>query len=119
MSENMVLALQISVIGMGLVFGAILVLWVLMALIVRFAVDREAESDEVILISAGENPDLDQSQPDLDLKRLAAAAAVTSALAQQATSMEPHPFPLPPTPIVSAWQAVLRTRMLTKRGFRR
>ncbi len=119
MSENLILALQITVIGMSLVFAAILVLWGLMALIVRFAADRKAGGDEISLISTGDIKEESISEPDLALKRLAAAAAVTAALARQAASTEPHPFPLPPTPIVSAWQAVLRTRMLTKRGFRR
>ena len=52
----------------------------------------------------------------VEQRRRAAALAVAIALAQQSDSTEPHEFPLPPTAIVSAWQAVMRTRMLNKRG---
>ena len=36
MPENILLSLQITAIGMGLVFGAILLLWLVMALLVRW-----------------------------------------------------------------------------------
>jgi Na+-transporting methylmalonyl-CoA/oxaloacetate decarboxylase gamma subunit len=97
-------ALLITVIGMGLVFSAILLLWGMMALLVRLAKDpirQEAMPDE--------------QTKDLDLKRQAAAVAVAAALAQEA-SFEPHEFPLPPTALVSAWQAVMRSKVLNKRG---
>ena len=97
-------ALLITSIGMGLVFGAILLLWGVMALLVRLARDPvkgQAETEEQVI--------------ELDLKRCAAAAAVSAALAQE-TSFEPHEFPLPPTALVSAWQAVMRTKILNKRG---
>jgi len=100
-------ALLIAVIGMGLVFSAILLLWGMMALLVRLSKD----------------PNLGKTNPaeqttDLDLKRQAAAVAVVTALAQQA-SFEPREFPLPPTALVSAWQAVMRSMILNKRGPRR
>lgn len=107
MQENLNLAIQITLVGMGLVFIAILLLWGLMALLVRLAADRPVEetAQESVL-----------GQDQATRKRRAAAIAVAIALAQQADSTEPHEFPLPPTAIVSAWQAVLRTRMLNKRG---
>ena len=107
MSEDLYTALQITLVGMGLVFAAILVLWGLMAILVRVASDRQTKDD-----LAKTAPAFDKAEK----KRLAAAIAVAVALAQHADSSELHEFPLPPTAIVSAWQAVMRTRMLNKRG---
>jgi Na+-transporting methylmalonyl-CoA/oxaloacetate decarboxylase gamma subunit len=107
MTSNLILALQITVIGMGLVFAAILLLWGLMALLVRLAPERGEQQAQ----SAPED-----LKAEAERRRRAAAAAVAIALAQQAQIGEPHEFPLPPTALVSAWQAVLRTRMLYKRG---
>ncbi len=36
MSENLIIALQITLIGMALIFAVIVVLWIVMALLVRF-----------------------------------------------------------------------------------
>ena len=107
MSENLYIALQITLVGMGLVFAAILVLWGLMVILVRVASERQKKSD-----TAETAPAHDKAEQ----QRRVAAIAVAVALAQQANSTELHEFPLPPTAIVSAWQAVMRTRMLTKRG---
>jgi Na+-transporting methylmalonyl-CoA/oxaloacetate decarboxylase gamma subunit len=107
MSDSIYVALQITLIGMGLVFAAILVLWGLMAILVRVAPEHQKEGGQADIA-----PDNDKSEQ----KRRAAAVAVAIALAQQADIAEPHAFPLPPTAIVSAWQAVMRTRMLNKRG---
>lgn len=106
MSENLIIALQITLVGMGLVFAAILLLWGAMALLVRLtarSVEAEAEQERAALT-------------ELERKQRAAAAAVAVALAQVAEASEPHEFPLPPTALVSAWQAVMRTRILNKRG---
>jgi Na+-transporting methylmalonyl-CoA/oxaloacetate decarboxylase gamma subunit len=106
MSENLIIALQITLVGMGLVFAAILLLWGIMALLVRLtarSVEAEAEQERAALT-------------ELERKQRAAAAAVAVALAQVAEASEPHEFPLPPTALVSAWQAVMRTRILNKRG---
>lgn len=99
-------AVIITTVGMGLVFSAIILLWGLMALLVRLAKDpeeRKTRSDEA---------------EELDLKRRAAAVAVSVAL-ERASDAEPHEFPLPPTALVSAWQAVMRTKILTQRGPKR
>ena len=105
MSENLLIALQITVIGMGLVFGVILVLWGVMALLVRLTPDR-AEP-----VTAAPKEDL------TDLKRRAAIAAVSVALAREQIAL--HEFPEPPTAIVTAWQAVQRSRYLTQRSLQR
>jgi Na+-transporting methylmalonyl-CoA/oxaloacetate decarboxylase gamma subunit len=104
MGPNLIIALQITAIGMGLVFAAILLLWGVTALLVRLtseAAVHDAESAQ---------------QAEMERKRKVAAVAVAYALAQQADQNEPHEFPLPPTALVSAWQAVMRTKMLNKRG---
>ena len=87
----------------AVMFAAILLLWGLMALIVRLAPERQPAEAEP---EAGA----------MDRKRQAAAVAVALALAQHEARNEPHEFPLPPTAMVSAWQAVMRTKMLNKRG---
>jgi Na+-transporting methylmalonyl-CoA/oxaloacetate decarboxylase gamma subunit len=97
MDQAMISAVQITIAGMGLVFIAILVLWLVMALLVKLTGSRSKEnlSNEA---------------------QQAAAAAVTFALAERAGRKDLHEFPLPPTAIVSAWQAVNRGKMLNKRG---
>lgn len=107
MTGNLMLALQITVVGMGLVFAAILLLWGLMALLVRLTLERPT-TDEA---AAQGTP-----QAEAERKRRAAAIAAAIALAQQAELHEPREFPIPPTALVSAWQAVMRTSMLSKRG---
>ena len=109
MSENLLIALQITLIGMSLVFGVIIVLWIAMSLLMRITVQREEPSEK----AAAPRP-ADQS----DLKRRAAIAAVSVALAHELTPPL-HEFPEPPTSIVSAWQAVQRSRYLTQRALQR
>ncbi|MDW8327035.1 MAG: OadG family protein [Anaerolineales bacterium] len=111
MPPSLSIALQITVIGMSLVFGAIVLLWGLMALLVRLAADRPAPAAAPV-----------GSDRRRELKQRAAAAAVAAALAVQAqkraeeTAFQPREFPLPPTAIVSAWQAVRRAQLLNQRG---
>jgi Na+-transporting methylmalonyl-CoA/oxaloacetate decarboxylase gamma subunit len=100
MATPISLVLQITLIGMGLVFLAIILLWFIMMLMVRLTATPKKE--EII-------------SQEADLKRRAAIAAVSVALAHQANTV-PREFPLPPTALVSAWQAVMRSRMLNKRG---
>lgn len=101
MAENFLLSIQITLIGMGLVFGAIILLWGLMSLITRILADREAGSDI---------PDESRVQ-----KARAAAAAVAVALAEQAQNRIGH-FPMPNTALVSAWQLGMRTRQMYQKG---
>ena len=60
----------------------------------------------------------EESSPliELEKKRMVAAIAVSIALFRQSEANQIHEFPLPPTALVSAWQAIMRTRMLNKRG---
>lgn len=108
MSEPLITALLISLAGMGLVLGAILLLWGVIALLVALtgqrdrpqAVPTESFTDDT----------------EMELKQQAAAAAVAAVLTREAQPGEPHEFPLPPTALVSAWQAVMRSNIFNKRG---
>lgn len=102
MNPDLWIALQITLIGMSVVFGCILLLWLLMTLLVRWTSREESAAVE--------------PKPQTEQKRRAAIAAVSVALARHPTTSEPQPFPLPQTPIVSAWQAVTRANHLRRRG---
>jgi Na+-transporting methylmalonyl-CoA/oxaloacetate decarboxylase gamma subunit len=111
MAENLLTSLAITAVGMGLVFGAIILLWGVLTLITWLTAEKgETPPTSVVPVQPELAPDA-----ELALKRRAAAAAVAAALARS-SNMEPHEFPLPGTPLVSAWQAVMRSRMLNKRG---
>lgn len=109
MSSSFIIAVQISILGMSLVFAAIAVLWVMLNLLVRFTSERKTN---------GSLPEDVETlrQIAATRRRRAAMAAVAAALAREASRVEPHEFPLPPTEQVSPWQAVMRTRILSKRG---
>jgi Na+-transporting methylmalonyl-CoA/oxaloacetate decarboxylase gamma subunit len=113
MNANLINSLLMTVIGMGLVFASIVLLWGMMAALVRIA-GKQFKVTANDSIASGETNNI-LANP-LDRKKRAAAIAVTIALAQQSDQNEPHEFPLPPTALVSAWQAVMRTKMLSKRG---
>jgi len=101
------LALQITGIGMGLVFGAIIVLWLMMILLTAITADKESASD---------SPEVDSVASHTILAQ-AAAIGVAMAMAEQRSSSA-HPLPEPPTAIVSAWQLGMRTRQMSEKGFR-
>ena len=114
---DLILSLQITALGMGLVFGAILLLWLMMVLLTKFTAEKESESDEVPASrSASPVPD---PVSVTGFKGQAAAIAVALALAEQGLSSA-HPLPEPPTAIVSAWQLGMRTSQRSEKGnFRR
>jgi len=101
MTNTLVLSLYITLIGMGLVFGAIVLLWGLMSLLTKFLGER-VTSPKV----------RDEAR---EKKARAAAAAVAVALAEQAQSRVGH-FPMPNTALVSAWQLGMRTRQMHQKG---
>jgi len=107
--SDFTLSLQITALGMGLVFGAILFLWLMMILLTAFTADKETVSDSA---------DVD-STLQADSKLQVALLAVAMAMAEQETSSA-HPLEEPPTAIVSAWQLGMRTRQMSDKGnFRR
>lgn len=106
--EDFTIVLVMTGLGMGLVFMMIMLLWGLIALLAKgFSENPKALGDTIA--STGST---------IDRKRQAAAVAVAAALAREGIS-GPHEFPLPPTALVSAWQAVMRSEMLKKRGHNR
>lgn len=105
------LSLQITALGMGLVFGAILLLWLMMIILTAFTADKSPASD-----SAEEFPPTPSPSPAGrgELEQVA-LLAVAIALEEQHTSSA-HPLELPPTAIVSAWQLGMRTRQMSDKG---
>ena len=108
MTDNLLLSLQITLLGMGIVFGLIILLWGLMAALTALTAEREKPAPA---------PDAPPPAPveKTDAKARAAAAAVAVALARQSLSTA-HPLATPPTSIVSAWQLGMRTRQMTQKG---
>lgn len=100
-------AVAVTLVGMLFVFGAILLLWVMMVLVVRFTEEKAA-------LPLEESPAQEDTH---ERRKRAAAAAVAVMLALQDSS--PKPFPTPPPALVSAWQVVQRSNQLKDRGFKR
>jgi Na+-transporting methylmalonyl-CoA/oxaloacetate decarboxylase gamma subunit len=115
MNDALTQSLQITALGMGLVFGAILLLWLMMILLTSFTADKKTQPDET---SASDSSQLD-SIIQAGFKAQAAAIAVAIALAEQGQSTA-RPLTAPPTAIVSAWQLGMRTSQRAQKGnFRR
>lgn len=102
MAENLNQALLITAAGMGLVFAAILLIWLLIWALVRFTAERPEAAAPA-------------AATERERRRRAAAAAVAAALAERERQESPPIPPLPPTAIISAWQAVMRQNQLRKR----
>lgn len=116
--ENLSLfpALLITGIGMGLVFLGLALLWGLMNLLVKLSTSNQPEEalPQPALAVVDHNLADNLVDNEQERRRTAAVLAVAYALAQQSDANQPHEFPLPPAALVSAWQAVLRTRMINK-----
>jgi Na+-transporting methylmalonyl-CoA/oxaloacetate decarboxylase gamma subunit len=107
MSPNLLIAIQITVVGMALVFAAIILLWGLMALLVRVLPATPEPTTVEVAASAEEAA---------STKRRAAIAAVAVAMALAKESKPAVQMALPPTATVSAWQAAMRANRLNIRG---
>ena len=108
--SNLALALQITAVGMGLVFAAIILLWWMMAVMTSLLAEKETPAEDIASDSAEA-----ASVSEREIKARAAAIAVAVALADhQVTHI--HPLSDPPTAIVSAWQLGMRTRQLSEKG---
>ncbi len=102
--NNLILALEITVIGMGLVFAAIVLIWWMMALLTSLTAEKEAPAGEP-----------SSTAQEMDEKAQAAAIGVAIAMAEHQLS-QAHPLQDPPTAIVSAWQLGMRSRQLSQKG---
>ena len=106
--NNLVLALEITALGMGLVFAAIILLWWTMNLLT--AITRDEDTSSSIGATASDSTG-DTAAAEYDMKAKAAAVAVAIALAEAQASLA-HLSVEPPTSVVSAWQLGMRTRQL-------
>ncbi len=115
----MVNVLWITAIGMGLVFAVILLLWGLMALLVRLTAEKpartvfepEGEAEAVVVPASTEG-----LSTISDLRRKAAAAAVAFALSRQQQDLNDHTDVESTRSTLSAWQAVQRASQLSQRN---
>jgi Na+-transporting methylmalonyl-CoA/oxaloacetate decarboxylase gamma subunit len=110
--NNMLLALEITALGMGIVFAAIILLWGMMNLLTAITAEKDDPSKQKVTVS---NAAESVSVMDGDFAAAAAAIAVAIALAEQQVTSA-HPLREPPTTIVSAWQLGMRTRQLYQKG---
>jgi len=125
----MTLALQITAVGMGIVFSVILLLIVLMEVVVRTMPEKSAttvtgpDAKGAVTGTGATRPATNadagavpaattDDESEAGRRRQAAAAAVATVLATKAR--RPQPFPEPPTATVSPWQAVMRANQLTR-----
>jgi Na+-transporting methylmalonyl-CoA/oxaloacetate decarboxylase gamma subunit len=113
--SDLTLSLQITALGMGLVFGAILLLWLMMVLLTALTAEKESTKENAPASPLTEADSTHQTESRLQVALLAVAIA----LAEQDASSA-HPLEMPPTAIVSAWQLGMRTRQQSEKGnFRR
>ncbi len=108
MVTNLIAALQITLLGMGLVFLAIILLWLMMWLLTAIPFKEQNTSSNKI-------KEINPEKIEPDPAYFAAAAAVAIALEEQSLSSA-RPLPQPPTAIVSAWQLGMRTRQMYEKG---
>jgi Na+-transporting methylmalonyl-CoA/oxaloacetate decarboxylase gamma subunit len=106
--ELMTNALWITLIGMGLTFGALALFWGMMSAITAFPVKEVTQK----LVPEGDGI---LHHDDTDQKAKAAAVAVAIALAEQEQQQTAY-FPMPETAFVSAWQLGMRTRQMYQKG---
>jgi len=111
MNPNLTNVLLISAIGMGLVFAAILLLWGLMEVLMRFTAARPAAPAALQAAPAAEPAQPVEATRSLKLQ--AAAAAVAAALAQQ--QARSHRVARRPVGSMTAWQAAGRASEMNLR----
>ncbi|HEY3474433.1 MAG TPA: OadG family protein [Anaerolineales bacterium] len=110
--NNLAIALDITLLGMGLVFAAIILLWGMIKLLTTLTADKGDSSGREPAPS--DSPEVTTTLNE-DIKARAAAVAVAIALAKQQASSA-HPLSAPSTAIVSAWQLGMRTRQMYQKG---
>ncbi len=101
MTSNLPFVLQITLVGMGLVFAILGLLALGIALLTRLVPERPARTPP--------------PSPIQQEQARAAAIAVALALASQARSTA-RPIIPPELTIVDAWQLGMRTRQMTQKG---
>ena len=109
MPELLNQGLLITLIGMGLVFVALLFLWGLMALMGRLP-DFGSQAEEEAVAPEEIEP-AEAGSPAADLRARAAAAAVCAALAMQPPAVRPESSS---SQGLTPWQAAGRSAQLTQ-----
>lgn len=106
--------LIITVIGMGLVFLIILLLWALMDFLVKVTSDKPIKQEEAVVVPQElvENVGI-SSIPEGNLNRLHKIAAVAVAIALNLNKQTPVIKPQESSSI-SAWQSSKRTQVLNQ-----
>ena len=79
--NNLILALEITVVGMGLVFAALILIWWMMALLTRLTAEKEAPAGEPA-----------SAAPETNERAEAAALAVAIAMAEHQLSQKGTPI---------------------------
>jgi Na+-transporting methylmalonyl-CoA/oxaloacetate decarboxylase gamma subunit len=117
MNTNLLLSLEITALGMGLVFGAIMLLWLMMVVLTALTADKETASDSLEVDSSTPSIALTPTPSPKERGELdhVALLAVAMALAEQGGTSA-HPLEQPPTALVSAWQLGMRTRQMSEKG---
>jgi Na+-transporting methylmalonyl-CoA/oxaloacetate decarboxylase gamma subunit len=111
MTDNLNVALQLLALGMSITFGALFLLWGLMALL-TFLTSRGAgeETTAAPSVEAGVSPP--DQEAVRERRRRAAAAAVAVALAREQMVRSS----VSPTSAVSPWQAATRMVRFGRQG---
>ncbi len=120
MNSTIVDALWITLIGMGIVFLALLLLWGLMVAIVnlgaRWTAGEETEETEEG-VEGQPGSEIEATSQDTALRQKAAAAAVAIALALRPVHNGHARLAQPQTTgSFSAWQSVLRSNQLNQQS---
>lgn len=115
MNENLILSLQITALGMGLVFAAIILLSLMMSLLTRFTGSKDDASSSAPGSPKEPMSDSPEAVPVMDKNYKAQAAAIAVAIAL-AEKTQAQPISEPPTASVSAWQIGMRARQLYQKG---
>ncbi|MBI9048071.1 MAG: OadG family protein [Anaerolineaceae bacterium] len=99
--ENLGTSLWITLIGMGIVFIAIILLWGLMSFLVKITQDKNSSVSEV------QTNITDGSTNEKELKQKIAAVAVAAVLNSNVLSSYQGDYPAP-SAVVSSWQSSFR-----------
>lgn len=108
MTSTLLQGLLISVIGMGLVVGALALLWGVMALLMRLSQPRSTESPRPV--EAEDHAAAAPSEGPPDSEVIAAIAAALALLRAEQEAEAAIPWRLPP--VLTRWVAVGYSRQL-------
>ena len=110
--NNLGIALEITALGMGLVFAALILLWGMMNLLTAFTAEKQSLGADTADASGSPTSDLATLATEEAIRAQAVAVAVAMAIAEQQASL----LNAPPTANVSAWQLGMRSRQMYQKG---